>query len=569
MHVQKDRAETLSAKIQHCTQLPDIDTDVPDPYFPCAVQLVSPLTPYSRGPAYLCSMKKTVLRAVVAALILTVAIAFLVVFWTMRREVPAQARVIPSDAFAVLTLNLRELTADHSGDAHLFPEMADQSMMQKELAPFQRAVLENGSTGIDELSDVLMFTYHSGEAAFFGIALELSDSAEFGQLMRVQVKKEYNIIPWTNDGIPVVRFDTSAAVFGWTEDVALFLYPLGNHGIATVSTQCIKLLKQQKENSVLANESFREMEMNSFAMSLWVQTKPFRNFTGGGELVDQVTNNIEYFNYMADFEDGEILIRSEWYLQDDVVKDNIKEFAFPCDPQLMTGFIRTHLDVENDSLFEEDIKSNVFDRMPISDDDCKQLLPFLTGDCIFIAHDSVMKTSIQSLQSVNGTTIDTTHYAVYPETYCFHLEEPVKANALITSLMKRDSIPLTSRGWEYDVAGVKGWRMLINDDLLTLTNHDEVDGRTHAITAELAGYMAWFDLHKIFASQDGSLFSLLMPRFSDAHTLLADNLVTCHSTLPVQFRSVRRSEIKITFKNQEVNGLVQAEELLRKIYFSE
>jgi len=486
----------------------------------------------------------------------------------MKREVPPQARVIPSDAFAVLTLNLRELANDRSGDEHLFPEMADEAMVQKELEPFTRAILANGSTGTNEMSDILMFTYHSGEAAFFGIAVELDDSAAFGNLMRVHVKKEYNIVPWTNDGIPVMRFDTTAAAIGWTEDVALFLYPLGNHGIALVSTQCIKLLKQTKENSVLANENFCDMELNSFAMSLWVQAEPFKNFTGGGELVEQVTSNIQYFNYMADFENGEILIRSEWHLQDGVVKDNIKEFNFPCEPGLMTGFIRTHIDVENDKMYDRYVKSSPLDELPISEEDCKRLLPFLTGDCIEIGHDTLPKKPLSPATGYDSISY-LKEFQVHGETYCFHLSHPAEAQALISELMKRDSIPLTARGWEYDVWGRKGWRMIINDDLLTITNHDEVDGRPHAITGQLAGYMAWFDLHKTFLAMDGSLAAWFIPDFNDAHKYLADNLVKCTSTLPVQFGNVRRSEIKITFRNEEVNGLVQAEELLRKIYFTE
>lgn len=516
---------------------------------------------------YLYPVKKILLRSIAIALILTGAVAFLVWYWTMKREVPAHARVIPSDAFAVLTLNLRELASDRSGDEHLFPEMADQSMMQKELEPFTRAILANGSTGTDEMSDILMFTYHSGEAGFFGIAVLLDDSAEFGNLMRVHVKKEFNIVPWTSDGIPVVRFDTTAAAIGWTEDVALFLYPLGNHGIATVSTQCIKLLKQQKENSVLANENFCDMELNSFAMSLWVQTKPFVNFTGGGELVEQVTDNIQYFNYMADFQDGEILVRSEWHLQDDVVKDNLKEFAFPCELNLMTGFIRTHIDIDNDTLYDRFMSSSMMEKLPINEEDGKRLLPYLTGDCILIGHDTVTQMVIEDM-SVLSPESDTSIAVVRPETYCFHLSHPAEAQSLITSLMQRDSIPLTARGWEYDVWGQKGWRMIVEEDLLTITNHEAVDGRPHAITAELAGYMAWFDLHRILLAPEDVLPRRLVGNSDNSQTYLADHLVTCTSTLPVQFGNVRRSEIKITFRNEDVNGLVQAEELLRKIYFT-
>ncbi len=484
----------------------------------------------------------------------------------MKREIPPHARVIPSDAFAVLTLNLRELASDRSGDEHLFPEMADESMMQKELEPFTRAILANGATGTDEMSDILMFTYHSGEAAFFGIAVQLDDSAEFGTLMRIHVTKEFNIVPMNSDGIPVMRFDTTAAAIGWTEDVALFLYPLGNHGIATVSTQCIKLLKQAKENSVLANENFCDMELNSFGMSLWVQTKPLRNFTGGGQMIEQLTSGVQYFNYMADFQDGEILVRSEWHLDDGVDKDQMDEFQFPCEVSTMTAFIRSSFDPEADSLYEQYADEPGMRHLPLTEEHIAEIIPYLSGDCIYILHDTT--TRMITGQTAFPDKRDTMMVTNNGETYTFQMTDPDKVESLISSYMEDDSIPLTTRGWEFDYVFSGGWRMIIADHLLTVTNDARVDGRPHAITGELAGYMAWFDLHRIFLGHD-ALPSFIFGNTDVAHNLLSENLVTCTSTLPVQFGNVRRSEIKVTFKNEDVNGLVQGEELLRKIYFSE
>jgi hypothetical protein len=111
-------------------------------------------------------MKKLFLRSVAIAAILTAAIVLLVWYWTMKREVPAQARVIPADAFAVLTLNVRELAANLPGNNHLFPEMADRSILEDELAPVARAITGNNEeTGIAVTADILLFIYQTGEEA--------------------------------------------------------------------------------------------------------------------------------------------------------------------------------------------------------------------------------------------------------------------------------------------------------------------------------------------------------------------------------------------------------------------
>jgi hypothetical protein len=492
-------------------------------------------------------MKKVVVRSVVIAAILTAAIAILLWYWTMKRELPAQARVIPADAIAVLTFNLRELAIDRSSDEHLFPEMADQALIEQELEPFTRAIAGNGEeTGVAEMADILMFVYNTADAAYFGITVELDDSAAFGNLMRVHVAKEYNIVPLSMGGIPIMQFDTTAAVFGWTEDAALLLYPLGNHSIAMITAQCAKLLKQQKENSVLANEKFRDMEMQTFAMGLWVQTKPLLTFTGGGSLIEAIAHDVETYSYFANFEDGEILVRSEWHLPDEAKRAMIKEFEFPCDTSLIVGFIRGHFDVNTKS--EPDIVSGdaAFDKLPFAEEDYAELFAGLTGDFISISH-------------VN-------YGRVLPfETHSFLLSDPAKTNSFVTSRMQRDSIPLTVKGWTYTAAGDSTWRMIIDGNRLTLTNHAEVDGTAHGITPNLAGYMAWINVHNFSYSNGGISLSISIVKTGTPE--LAEHVLDCSSTLPVQFGDVRHSEIVFRFKNKDVNGLVQAEELLRKIYF--
>jgi hypothetical protein len=493
-------------------------------------------------------MKKLFLRSVAIAAILTAAIVLLVWYWTMKREVPAQARVIPADAFAVLTLNVRELAANLPGNNHLFPEMADRSILEDELAPVARAITGNNEeTGIAVTADILLFIYQTGEEGYLGAAVALTDSAAFGSLVRVHLAKEFNIIPLSMGGIPLMQFDTTAAVFGWTDDVALFLYPLGKQNIPQLTAQCTQLLKQQKENSVMTNEKFREMEEQAFAIGLWLQTKPMISFTGGGSLMETIADDVETYSYFANFEDGEILIRSEWHLPDDTKRNMIKEFEFPCDTSHITSFLRGRFNVQPVYIPEYSNANIALHNLPIAEDEYPELLSSFTGDFISIGHSNI--------DSIRGL-----------ETHCFLLSDPVQAKSFITGRMQRDSIPLTAGGWKYTVSDVHEWRMIIDNDMLTITNHKDVDGRPHPVPPGLTGYMAWYNFEKIFAdmkSGDSPYMSLV----NAAAPLLSEHVTTCSSTLPVQFGNVRHSEIVFRFRNREVNALVQTEELIRKIYF--
>lgn len=518
-------------------------------------------------------MKKIAVRSIFVALLLAAVAFFAVWFFMKRREVPEQARVIPKDAFVVLTLNLRELALDHSGDEHLYPEFADEGMVEKELEPFTRALQANGgTTGMNETADVLAFAYHSGEAAFIGVAVQLDDSAAFGTFMRTHMAAEYNIVPWSTDGIPILRFDTSAAAIGWSEDAALVLYPIGHHGIATVSTQCAALLKQSRENSVLADDNFCNHERESFDAAVWIQTRPLLNFTGGGAQVQQLVSDIHYINYFTDFDDGEIRVRSEWHLGDDAVKGNYDEVAFPCDSKDILGFHRHHINVENDTMLQYYADAFPVNELPLNDEEAIELLPALTGDCISLTHDTV--TFYQRHLSFDFdadfnriTLVDSTLESAVTRTATFKIADHAKAFEIITKIMERDSVPLTNRGWVYKESGLES-RMILTDELLTVTTSPLVDGRSHPIPAELSGFMMWYDLQKIFSQRDAGLLGWFIPAIDTFYDEMSAQCVTLSNTLPVQYGDVRRSEVVLSFRNAEINSLIQAEEILRKIYFS-
>lgn len=512
-------------------------------------------------------MKKILVRSSIIAVLVTGIVAVLVWYFMMRREIPPHGRVIPKDAFAVLTLNLRELSIDRSGEEHLFSDKTDQALFHKELDPFINAVKTNGSSGINEKSDVLFFAYHSGEAAYLGLSVELEDSATFGNLMRIHVSRSFNITPWANEGFPLMRFDTTAAMIGWTEDAALFLYPISNHGIAHVSTQCIQLLKQKPENSVLADENFRENELTSFDASLWIHSESLLKFTEGGDLIVQSLSGIRYFNYFADFRDGEILVRSESETEPGATLEGRRETPFPCEPQDALAFIRFYLDSHADSLIETYVDTPPFNALPFSDEESAALFPYLDGNCTMILHDTITyPTTVISYEYDENFTrsekTETVMHTANASTTTFRLKNAAEVRNLVSEWMERDSIPLTNRGWVYKESGLEA-RLIITDELMTVTTFPKADGRSHPIPPKLKNFMFSFDLAKLFRSKE---FPIPYVNTEETFTLLEKHLLKLTCTMPVQIGNKSHSEICLKFSNTEINGLVQAEDLIRRIY---
>lgn len=286
----------------------------------------------------------------------------------------------------------------------------------------------------------------------------------------------------------------------------------------------------------------------------------------------QLFGDVKYFNYMTDFDDGEILVRSEWHLVDGGVRDGMKEIPFPCEPSSVLGFVRFHLDPKNDSMAEHYVDAPPMNALPLSDEEAVELLPYLTGDCMTILHDTVTyeETTIKYEydEDFNRKEITETHvHSTTAFSSCYRVADRAKTKEFLTRIMTQDSIPLTARGWVYKESGLEA-RMILNDDLLTVTTSPETDGRNHNLLPAHRGQMAWFDLASIFKVKGNGMLELFIPFLDIAYDVFAENLVELTASIPVQTGNVRRSEIHLVFKNEEINGLVQAEEIIRKVYYS-
>jgi hypothetical protein len=210
--------------------------------------------------------------------------------------------------------------------------------------------------------------------------------------------------------------------------------------------------------------------------------------------------------------------------------------------------------------------------LPLSDEEAEELLPYLTGDCMSLIHDTVTYSTTtiryEYDEDFNRKEITETHSnSTTAFSFCYQVAQPGKTKEFLTRIMTQDSIPLTARGWVYKENGLEA-RMILNDDLLTVTTSPETDGRSHAILAAQRGRMAWLDLASLFKVKGNGMLELFLPFLEQAYDVFAENLVELTATIPVQAENVRRSEIHLAFKNEEINGLVQAEEILRKIYYA-
>ncbi len=507
------------------------------------------------------------------ALISILSILFIfMMYWFLRirREIPLHARCIPKNAFAVMTLNIRELALDRSFGGHLFPEMEGKKNIHKELDPFIRAIEDNNGIGLYETADVLAFSYQEGDAAFLGVVASMKDSTKFGKLIREQISKQIPIHPFSLSGTSLVRFDTSSAVLGWNNDLTVFLFPISDHGAEFTGDQCAKLLAQAENQSVLTNANFRDHEMSSFDAGIWIQTEALIKFTGGGKLFRTAFDDAKYISLALDFKDGELDIQRT--IEGDGKKHNLpfnSTLLLNCDPKLVKGFWKIPIDLSNDSLVKLYSSTPPFNMLPLNDEQYKKLASTLDGTCTVLFHDTlsynVNYITYQYDENFNGIPkSEVKRETTNGISACFGLKNEKAAKQYLTDWMQEDSIPFNGVSWLIENEGATQ-RMMISENVLTISNWPKTDGKKREIPKNFQGFDFYFPLADNFFLLENSSFFYFFSKYESGKQLLTDNIKVASISTPIISNNKRVSQIRLTMANKDVNALVQMEELVQKI----
>jgi hypothetical protein len=494
---------------------------------------------------------KTAIR-ITAATIILVATGY-ILFWYLlhKREVPQHARVVPSDAIAVVNLNIPNLADDYSNRTTGIDSAS--SLFGNELSSIIGDI--NQASGLVLGSDVILFMYQSGDAAYFGVALDIEDSALFGKRIRSNNQIEFR--PWNDHGFPVMRIDTTPGVIGWTESTALLIYPFSNHGVAHTSVQCIELLKQKEEKSVIANENYKSFALGDFDAAIWIQPKSLLKFTDNGDLFRQTFSGIEYVNYTFEFDEGKINGRSEWTLPNATRIGAPVDMPLPAEGKEILGMIRFDLDINDTSLYSSFVDAPPLNALPLTDEESTSLLPYLTGECAICLFDTIAD------EHASGSSMRRSReFAERGYSFSFLLRDGDKADEILSEIMTRDSIPRNENTWYYKESG-SDVRMSIDGNLLSVTNSPDADGRRHEMPLFLQRKQFWFDVKRLTVNPAPfGLLSWFLPSYPQNHKFISEMVKQANGTTPAQLNNMMWSTFEIEFTDTKTNGLVQLEKLI-------
>jgi hypothetical protein len=511
---------------------------------------------------------KRFLRITFAALLLLAGAGMLTWYFIMRRLVPSHASCIPKDAIAVLTLNVRELALDHSSDEHLFP-IPETKRLPKEVQSLLKSVEQNDGSGLQKTADVLAFFYRDGDAAFFGLSVAMNDTSKFRSLLLDQLSKKYSLgkIPGTS----LVQVDTSSAVIGWNESMALVIYPFSNHDAAESARQCAKLLSQQESASVLTNENFREHELASFDAGIWLQADPLLAFTNGGSFFRTALHNISHLSLNIDFRDGEIAVKKLVTCRNNIPSTAFDQpLFFTSEPKDVSGFWRLSPDLRDTSMLKYYSAVAPLKFLPFSDEEMQQIVPLMDGNVSMLWHDTLSYEmnfiTYEYDEEFNQVPVtQKKKETMLATSFCYGLKDAGRAKKLISAWMAADSIPMQDSTWQLNQTG-EPLKLIIRDGVLTLSSWPACDGKKRFAPAGLQPYSlhiaAGQNLHK--AENDILEFLAASAGMNNLISVLADNVGMMTASLPARKENTESSNIRIAMQNGELNSLIQLEDILRK-----
>ncbi|MBI3509382.1 MAG: hypothetical protein HY064_01875 [Bacteroidetes bacterium] len=511
---------------------------------------------------------KKFLRISFTVILILAAGAMFTWFLFIRRTIPVQAKYIPRDAVAVLTLDMRELSIDLSSGKHLFPEM--KNFPAKGIfADIKRAVDANHGSGMVESADVVAFIFREKENAFLAVSARLNDETVFSSLVTKEIAKKYPVNEINSPGIKKFCVDTAHnALISWNKEIALFLVPLSNSDLVTCGDAAEKILTMKEEVSLMEDENFCSHERSSFDAGIWIHAGPLLEFSKGGTFFRDLFDNVDYLSFNIIFSDGNISARKLVTKKKSAAPDEI----VPCIPapvKDIRGFFNFCLHLENDEATNNTARIAPLDELPLETNETVALCKFLNGQCTVLLHDTF--SSVQHFITFdydeNFNPVERTatrSISALGKTICFGLKKNLNAASFIDSIMKKDSVEKKNGAYLVDDNGTL-FRLMLSGNELIWTNWKGTDGASYELPDEWSGKSLYLDPRSWFNSENSEVFSFILPDPDNGKKIIQQQIAHLSLDETADTGKTGSSEFIIEMKNKNINALIQLADIARKL----
>lgn len=492
------------------------------------------------------------LRYTLLSLILLGALGALAGYFFFRRTVPVQARFIPHDAVLVLTADVRELALNAKGGKPLLPERGGDAI-NKQLAALSRVLGEHKGGGIAQTADVQLFLFRRNESAWAGAALELKDSAAFGQMLRSnELKREIMLSP---AGHNLFTLDSSGMVLGWNGNATLLLYPVGNHETAATAKMLAQLLELPEANSIASNKEFCNALLQEFDLSLWVNPAQAVSLAQSAPLA-ALLGNISQLHLTADFSNGILTVKRH------IIENNYNHITQ--NPNTLPENWNAYWIFSTSSLYKHPAADLFFDDNELS----KALAAQLTGQCMVFLHDTVSYTAsyTETVMDENFNTVQrevSSNAVELGHTCAYTLKKGADIHALFQRAAASDS-NITAHGNSWQMAtGSLAKHAFVQNGLLYVSTKIRAPFAPAKTTDENT-FAAQLKLPQLLHSLQ-STHSDWPPQWLSIAGVFEKHMEYATLSKPV-FKSSNSysDEFTLRFANKDINTMLQLRDLFRE-----
>ena len=499
------------------------------------------------------------LRGSILSLLFLGAVGALAGYLFFRRTVPVQSKFIPADAVLVLTADVRELGLNAKGGGELIAPHAGEGI-SKQLAALSRALSENKGGGIAQTADIQLFLFRRGDAAWAAAAIELNDSAAFGKFMRSkELGRELLITPLQTAKQAAFRIDSSGAVAGWNAEIALLLYPVGNHSTEETAEQLGKLLVLPESASIAASENFCNAMLQEFDLSLWVNPAQVISLTQSQQLT-ALLGNIQQLHLAADFTDGEIIIKRS-IIENNDINEIISRNVFPDSSKTITGF----WEFSSRNLLHHPAANLFFDDEELR----KTLADELTGNCTVLLHDTIGFTAHYYETTTDENFVTTQREVSMPArkmgyTVVYELKNKVKAENLFKIQSQNDCHLLNKNNiYEIDSEALRksAW---FNEEFLFVSTAITPSVALHKKEISNQQRVCYVNLSKLLHLLTTTRSDWPQPWLNTAELCSKHISSLSISTPIVTDKRASIDEIRIKLNNKNINAMLQLRDIFRE-----
>ena len=216
--------------------------------------------------------KKSVLKIALISLGALLLVAGGWLFWKMSGT-EAHLKFIPKNAFAVATVDMASLAGKVDVEViqqfQLYQDMMKE--MNRENTSYSEGIEKPMSTGVDIFSKPYAFIASdrsNDNSVYAGIVFALSDDDDFKKFAEDVSNGGYTD---EESDMKFISLDKNDAALAWNTDGGILLFSGMNDD--EMKKQCRRLLSQEKDESILSDESFADFISSDHDFSVYTNTK--------------------------------------------------------------------------------------------------------------------------------------------------------------------------------------------------------------------------------------------------------------------------------------------------------